>query len=98
MLPFEGVSFIKVNGIYEDQTNEIEANRIIELIKQLKDYYGNTKTFGVVTFNLKQANLIDHKLFLFMNENPEYMDLDTENKILLRTLKVFKVMKETLLF
>ncbi|MDU7418654.1 MAG: DUF4011 domain-containing protein [Metamycoplasma hominis] len=87
LLPFEGVSFIKVNGIYEDQTNEIEANRIIELIKQLKDYYGNTKTFGVVTFNLKQANLIDHKLFLFMNENPEYMDLDTENKIFVKNIE-----------
>jgi len=62
LLPAEGICFIKVNGIYEDQTNEIEANKIVRIIKELRDYYGNKKTFGIVTFNLKQANLIDRKL------------------------------------
>lgn len=43
LLPAEGICFIKVNGIYEDQTNEIEANKIVRIIKELRDYYGNKK-------------------------------------------------------
>lgn len=87
LLPAEGICFIKVNGIYEDQTNEIEANKIVRIIKELRDYYGNKKTFGIVSFNLKQANLIDRKLSWFINNNPEYMVLETENQLFVKNIE-----------
>ncbi|WP_029513470.1 DUF4011 domain-containing protein [Mycoplasmopsis primatum] len=87
MLPFEGVSFIKVNGIYEEQTNEVEANEIVKLIKVLRDYYGTTKTFGIVTFNLKQANKIENKWSQFVYKNPDYMDVEIANKLFIKNIE-----------
>ncbi|WP_036452466.1 DUF4011 domain-containing protein [Mycoplasma buteonis] len=59
---FEGVKFVKVNGKFVDNQNEIEAETIIELIKTIYQKYGTTKSVGVVSFNKKQQMLIENKI------------------------------------
>jgi superfamily I DNA and/or RNA helicase len=52
-----GIEYIKVPGVWEKQTNLIEAKNVVDLIKQyLKDT--PDKEIGVVTFNAPQQNLI----------------------------------------
>ncbi len=52
-----GIEYIKVPGVWEKQTNEVEARNVVDIIKQyLKD--SPKKEIGVVTFNAAQQNLI----------------------------------------
>jgi hypothetical protein len=55
------INYIKVEGIWENNTNEIEAQKIIEIISDLKQT-SPEKSIGIVTFNHKQAEWIDSKL------------------------------------
>lgn len=51
------IKFIKIDGIWEDNTNPVEALAVVELIRELK--MSNPKEeIGVVAFNFKQAELI----------------------------------------
>ncbi|AFK03689.1 superfamily I DNA and RNA helicase and helicase subunits-like protein [Emticicia oligotrophica DSM 17448] len=52
------IQFVKVNGIWEKNTNEQEAIKVVELIKNFQQTTV-TKSIGVVTFNHRQADLID---------------------------------------
>jgi hypothetical protein len=54
------IDVIRADGIYEAQTNKIEAERVVELLADLWRASVQTRpTVGVVTFNRKQADLID---------------------------------------
>jgi hypothetical protein len=56
-----GIDYIKVDGIWEHNANEIEALNVVDLIKE---YLKNDpdKEIGVVTFNAPQQGLIWDKL------------------------------------
>lgn len=57
------VEMIRVDGVYADQTNPDEAQRVAQVLKDLwADASGVQPTVGVVTFNRKQADLIDEVL------------------------------------
>jgi hypothetical protein len=52
-----------VNGLYEKQTNSDEADRVVEVLAELwRRPYSERPSTGVVTFNMKQADLIEEKL------------------------------------
>ena len=51
------ISFIKLDGFWENNTNPTEAQKVLEIVLDLKKKVP-TKTIGVVTFNFKQADLI----------------------------------------
>ncbi|WP_309547143.1 AAA domain-containing protein [Rhizobium rhizogenes] len=53
------IEVVRADGIYRDQTNEIEARRVIEVLSDIWRKPGNPPTIGVVTFNRKQADLIE---------------------------------------
>lgn len=54
-----GISYIKTEGVWKQNTNLAEAEKIVELIHEL----GKThKTLGVVTFNFYQQQLIQESL------------------------------------
>jgi superfamily I DNA and/or RNA helicase len=64
----------RVNGCYMDQTNESEAERVVSRLQAL---WRNTPTerrpsVGVVTFNLKQADLIQDKLESLAEEDSDF--------------------------
>ena len=50
------------NGVYEHQTNEMEARSVVKLLRELWLEKSFTGTLGVVTFNLKQEDLIQNLL------------------------------------
>jgi hypothetical protein len=57
------VQVIRVDGVYENQTNRDEAEAVIECLAQLWAN-GTRPTVGVVTFNRRQADLIEEVLEL----------------------------------
>jgi len=57
------IELIRVDGTYEDQTNPAEAERVADVVRDIWANAGaNPPTVGVVTFNRKQADLIDDVL------------------------------------
>nr|WP_249277491.1 AAA domain-containing protein [Pandoraea sp. PE-S2R-1] len=67
------LELISVNGIYEHQTNSDEADRVVEYLAELwKKPYDERPSVGVVTFNLKQANLIEERLEIRAEEDEDF--------------------------
>lgn len=59
------VEVVRVNGIYEGQTNQAEAKAVVELLARFwSSKASETPTLGVVTFNRKQADEIDDAIEL----------------------------------
>ncbi len=56
------IEVIRAEGVYEDQTNRIEAERVVEQLQQIWLHSHEIPTVGVVTFNRKQADLIEEVL------------------------------------
>ena len=57
------VELIRVDGTYEDQTNPDEASRVVDVLSELwRKHPVDPPTVGVVTFNRKQADLIEEVL------------------------------------
>ena len=55
------IEYIKVAGVWDKNTNQLEADKIVALIKKLAVTTAE-KQIGVVTFNAKQQGLIMDKL------------------------------------
>ena len=58
------IELIRVDGIYEDQTNPAEAQRVADVLRDIWANGGpqHRRPIGVVTFNRKQADLIEDVL------------------------------------
>ncbi len=52
------INYIKVEGVWEKNTNEREAQKVVELVTELQRA-SPEKSIGVVTFNHKQAELVE---------------------------------------
>jgi AAA domain/Protein of unknown function (DUF4011) len=63
------VQFEKVAGIWAEGVNETEAEKVVEIIRQLLKNKPQSE-IGVVTFNFKQQNLIQDKLEAWAMEQP----------------------------
>lgn len=70
------IEFFTVDGVYENQVNEIEADRVVAALQGFwnRDAGTSIPTIGVVTFNLKQAELIEDKLELLAEEDRAFRD------------------------
>jgi len=55
------IEFVKVDGIWENQCNEVEAGKIAELVFDLTQRYPE-KEVGVITFNQPQQMLVMDRL------------------------------------
>jgi superfamily I DNA and/or RNA helicase len=55
------INYIKVEGIWEKNTNEREAQKVVDLVAELQQI-SPEKSIGVVTFNHKQAELIELRM------------------------------------
>ncbi|MCL7745590.1 AAA domain-containing protein [Halalkalibacter alkaliphilus] len=64
----------KVDGLWVNQSNEIEAQAVVEEIKQLLVKAPN-KTIGVITFNAKQQDKILDMIDKRVQEDPEFQAL-----------------------
>jgi superfamily I DNA and/or RNA helicase len=61
------IHYIKVNGFWEHNSNITEAEKIAEIIQDLQRN-NPQKTIGIVTFNYKQADLIE-SLIPYLKKN-----------------------------
>ncbi len=67
------IEVVRADGVYEDQTNRIEAERVADVLAKLwGDAPGRRKTVGVVTFNRKQADLIEEVIEERAEEDPVF--------------------------
>lgn len=57
------IQYLKVNGIWENSTNQIEAERVIDLVREINQEFPE-KSIGIVTFNFKQQGLIQELLIV----------------------------------
>ncbi len=55
------INYIKVDGVWEKNTNEHEAQKVVDLVTELQRT-SPEKSIGVVTFNHKQAELIELRI------------------------------------
>ncbi|ASW08558.1 protein kinase domain-containing protein [Rhizobium sp. 11515TR] len=56
------IEVVRADGVYLDQKNEIEAEKVVDVLADLWKADGRKPTVGIVTFNRKQADLIDEVL------------------------------------
>jgi very-short-patch-repair endonuclease len=64
-----GVKFKHIsNGIYQGQQNMVEAQRVVEAVLEHLHQHSN-ESLGVVSFNLKQADLIESLLSQYLKKD-----------------------------
>lgn len=56
------IEVIRADGVYEGQTNPEEADRVVEFLAKLWRENPNPPSVGVVTFNRKQADVVEDAL------------------------------------
>ena len=54
-----GIHYLHVNGVWEKNTNPVEAQRVLELLRELAE---SKMSVGIVTFNFHQQQLIQDLL------------------------------------
>ncbi|VEU76465.1 DUF4011 domain-containing protein [Mycoplasmopsis columboralis] len=69
---FEGVSHEYVKGQFIDSVNQVEADKVVELVVEIIRKYGTRRTIGVVTFNTQQRDLIERKINLLRRKTTEF--------------------------
>ncbi|MGY1457339.1 AAA domain-containing protein [Luteimonas sp. A534] len=59
------LELIRVDGLYQEQTNAEEAERVVDYVSEVwREPVGRRPSVGVVTFNRKQADLIEERMEL----------------------------------
>ncbi|UUD35978.1 DUF4011 domain-containing protein [Mycoplasmopsis citelli] len=69
---FEGVSHEYVRGQFIDSVNQVEADKVVEIVVDIIRKYGTRRTIGVVTFNTQQRDLIERKINLLRRKSNEF--------------------------
>lgn len=74
--PYTPIHFITVNWVYADNTNEAEANEVLNLLKRILDNYNKNKlpSIWIWTFNIHQRNLILDKINKIKWELSDFAD------------------------
>lgn len=73
------IEMIRVNGLYQNQTNLEEAVRVVDILAQIwKEPHGSRPSVGVVTFNRKQADLIEDQFELRAEGDTAFRQAYTE--------------------
>ena len=67
------VEVIRVDGAYEGQTNTAEAERVVDWVAAIWAEANQPPSIGVVTFNRKQADLIQDVIEKRAAANPDFL-------------------------
>ena len=70
---YSPISFVSVNGVYENNTNPAEARQVIEILLNeiVPNATGELPSVGVATFNIQQRNLIYELIFQAAEQSEE---------------------------
>ena len=75
------IRWIRCNGMWENQTNHVEAKRVVDEIRNVWesrfDQDGAYPSIGVITFNEKQQDLIKDVIDKRLESDPEFLELHT---------------------
>ncbi|MBS1490964.1 MAG: DUF4011 domain-containing protein [Bacteroidetes bacterium] len=66
------IDYLKVNGVWENQTNRAEAEAIVDLVFAIQ-HKQPEKEIGIITFNAPQQNLIQDVLEEYPNKPARYI-------------------------
>lgn len=66
------IEVVRANGVYEAQTNQIEADRVVEVVAEIWRQ-PSPPSIGVVTFNRKQADLVEEAFERRAEEDAEFL-------------------------
>lgn len=73
ILAIKPLELIRVDGVYQQQINPDEAERVVDYLAGLwQTPYAERPSVGVVTFNRKQADLIEERLELRAEQDPVF--------------------------
>lgn len=73
ILAIKPLELIRVDGVYQQQVNPDEAERVVDYLAELwQAPYAERPSVGVVTFNRKQADLIEERLELRAEQDPAF--------------------------
>lgn len=75
--PNSAITYVKVEGVWENNRNILEAEKVIELIEELRETHPDS-SIGIVTFNQPQQQLIESLLTF----NQSSLPLRKSNSIL----------------
>jgi hypothetical protein len=67
------IEVIRADGIYESQTNPIEADKVVEILAKIWLENPEPPSIGVVTFNRKQADVVEDAVQRYAAENPAFL-------------------------
>jgi hypothetical protein len=68
------IEVIRVDGIYEHQTNKAEAKKVVEILAGIWSKSPERRpTVGVATFNRKQADLVEDAIEKRAIEDPDFL-------------------------
>jgi len=72
---FRPIQVVRTDSIYQEQTNPGEAEKVVEILTTLwKRPYQERPSVGVVTFNRKQADLIEELIEKTAEGDPVFME------------------------
>lgn len=78
---FRKVSYEYVEGVYDSGINKAEADAIVkEVIRRFEDKDLYKQSIGIVTFNMKQQELILDMINELFDSNPKYNEINEANK------------------
>ena len=56
------IEVFKVDGLWEDRHNEAEADKVVDILKEVFATRKDRETIGIITFNVSQRDLINDKI------------------------------------
>jgi len=91
-IDYKPIRFINVNGVYENQTNPLEAKQVIDILKKYinPNPDGFYPSVGIATFNIYQRNLIIDEIKKESNADFDFgnkIDLLYENGLFVKNLE-----------
>ena len=68
------------NGLWVNNSNKPEAIRVVDTLVEVLKEYKNTKSIGIITFNIHQRELIEDLIDDRLEEDQEFHELYLESK------------------
>jgi len=68
------IEYVAVNGTYRDQANQAEAEAVVDRLAAIWAGSDTPPSLGVITFNLKQADLINDLIEARAEDDPAFRD------------------------
>ncbi len=70
--PKPPIETVRVDGLWENKSNMAEANKVVELLKNIFIERKNNETIGIITFNASQRDLINDVIDEECTKDPSF--------------------------